>query len=105
VVASCSFDHSLEGKSIREINVLKRRKKKLKLEIETILDLMAQGGASMVYHSMSDKDVERIMRHPNTAVGSDGASASSAWACRIRAPTGPMPACWPSTCATAACSS
>jgi N-acyl-D-amino-acid deacylase len=72
VVASCSFDHSLEGKSIREINVLKKRKKKLKPEIQTILDLMAQGGASMVYHSMSDKDVERIMRQPNTAVGSDG---------------------------------
>jgi len=72
VVASCQFDHSLEGKSIREINLLKGRRKKLKYEIQTILDLMAQGGASMVYHSMSDKDVERIMRYPFTAVGSDG---------------------------------
>jgi len=26
----------------------------------------------MVYHSMGDKDVERIMRYPNTAVASDG---------------------------------
>jgi len=72
VVASCDFDHSLEGKSIREINLLKGRKKKLKDEIQTVLDLMAQGGASMVYHSMSEKDVERIMRYPNAAVGSDG---------------------------------
>jgi N-acyl-D-amino-acid deacylase len=72
VVAACEFDRSLEGKSIREINVLKGRKKKLKLEIQTILDLMAQGGASMVYHSMSEKDVERIMRYANAAVASDG---------------------------------
>lgn len=34
--------------------------------------MMEQGGASMVYHSMSEKDVERIMRYPNAAVGSDG---------------------------------
>jgi N-acyl-D-amino-acid deacylase len=33
---------------------------------------MAQGGASMVYHSMSEKDVERIMRYANAAVASDG---------------------------------
>jgi N-acyl-D-amino-acid deacylase len=71
-VASCDFDHSLEGKNLREINVLKGRKKKVKQEIQTILDLLAQGGASMVYHSMSEKDVERIMRYPNAAVGSDG---------------------------------
>jgi N-acyl-D-amino-acid deacylase len=72
VVASCSFGHSLEGKNIREINPLKKRKKKLRDEIQTILDLMAQGGADTVYHSMGEQDVERILRHPNTAVGSDG---------------------------------
>lgn len=72
VVASCEFDRSLEGKSIREINLLKKRKKKLKFEVQTILELVEQGGASMVYHSMSEKDVERIMRYPNAAVGSDG---------------------------------
>ena len=72
VVASCDFDHALEGKSIREINVLKGRKKNTKQEIQTILEVMAQGGASMVYHTMGEKDVERIMRYPNAAVGSDG---------------------------------
>jgi N-acyl-D-amino-acid deacylase len=72
VVASCESDHSLEGKSISEINRLKGRKKKLKDEIETVLELQAQGGAQMVYHSMGEKDVDRIMRYPHTAVASDG---------------------------------
>jgi N-acyl-D-amino-acid deacylase len=72
VVAFCQFDRSLEGKNIREINVLRGRKKKLKFEVQTILDLVAQGGASMVYHSMSEKDVERILRYANASVGSDG---------------------------------
>ena len=72
VVASCPSDHSFDGKSISEINVLKGRKKKVKDEIQTVLDLQAAGGAQMVYHSMGDKDVDRIMRYSNTAFASDG---------------------------------
>ena len=44
----------------------------LRDEIETILDMQAQGGAQMVYHSMGEVDVDRIMRYPNTAFASDG---------------------------------
>lgn len=72
VVASCEFDHSLEGKSISEINGAKGRHKTVPDEIQTILDLAALGGADMIYHSMSEKDVNRIMQYPNTAVASDG---------------------------------
>lgn len=72
VVAACDFDRSIEGKSVSEINRLKGRKRKVKEEIQTILDLEAQGGAQMVYHSMGAKDVDRILRYPNTAIASDG---------------------------------
>jgi N-acyl-D-amino-acid deacylase len=72
VVASCASDRSVEGKSISEINRLRGRKKKIKDEIETILDIEAQGGAQMVYHSMGEKDVDRIMRYANTGIASDG---------------------------------
>jgi N-acyl-D-amino-acid deacylase len=30
------------------------------------------GGAQMIYHSMSEVDVERVLRYPSTAIGSDG---------------------------------
>jgi len=72
VVSACEFDQSLEGKSISDVNRQKGRKKGAKNEIQTILDLMAQGSPSMVYHSMGRQDVERIMRYGNAAVGSDG---------------------------------
>jgi N-acyl-D-amino-acid deacylase len=72
VVAHCSSDASLDGKSIPEINLLKGRKKGIKNEVQTILDLEAKGGAQMLYHSMSQQDVERILRYANTAVASDG---------------------------------
>lgn len=72
VVANYAADSTLNGKSISEINKLKGRKSKVKEEAETILDLMLGGGAQMVYHSMSEKDVQAFMKYPFNMVGADG---------------------------------
>jgi N-acyl-D-amino-acid deacylase len=50
---------------------LKKKDDRLEAEMETILDLLLAGGASMIYHSMDERDVERIMRAPFTAIASD----------------------------------
>jgi N-acyl-D-amino-acid deacylase len=71
-VADCTFDRSIEGKTISEVNLLKGRRKGVQNEIRTILDLVGQGHVQMVYHSMDAKDVERIIRYVNTAIASDG---------------------------------
>ncbi|MDZ4798164.1 MAG: amidohydrolase family protein, partial [Bryobacteraceae bacterium] len=71
-VATFRPEPSYEGKNISEINVLKGRPKTIASEIETILDIMSDGGAQMVYHSMGEEDVDRILRYPNTAIASDG---------------------------------
>lgn len=71
-VANFRPNREYEGKNISEINVLMGRPKTVESEIETILDLTSQGGAQMVYHSMGEADVDRIMRYPNTAIASDG---------------------------------
>jgi N-acyl-D-amino-acid deacylase len=72
IVANFGPERSYEGKNISEINVLKGRPRTIASEIETILDMIEQGGAQMVYHSMGNEDVERILRYPNTAIASDG---------------------------------
>jgi N-acyl-D-amino-acid deacylase len=72
IVSRFQKNTAYEGKNISEINVMKGRAKTVDNEVRTILELMQQGGAGMVYHSMSMEDVERIMRYPNTAVASDG---------------------------------
>ena len=41
--------------------------------------MMLAGGASMVYHFMSDEDVERIMRHPHVGVASDSGVLTPAY--------------------------
>lgn len=71
-VGSFAADHSFEGKTISEINVMKGRPPTPAAETETIFDLMLAGGAGMVFHSMGEADVDRIMQYPYTAVASDG---------------------------------
>jgi N-acyl-D-amino-acid deacylase len=38
--------------------------------------MLLDGGASMVYHLMSDADVDRIMRHPQVSIASDASLIS-----------------------------
>ena len=71
MVASYDADKSFNGKSIVEITKLVRGKKDLKDQIEQILTMFESGGAGMVYHGMSEDDVQRIMREPFTMIGSD----------------------------------
>ena len=37
------------------------------------MDIVEKGGASAIYHAISEEDVERILKHPATGIGSDGA--------------------------------
>lgn len=71
VVASYAYDSSYNGKSIEQINVEKGRKHKAKYEAETILEIMEHGGASAVFHGMSEDDVKRIMQYPFNMFASD----------------------------------
>ncbi|MGH9861047.1 MAG: N-acyl-D-amino-acid deacylase family protein [Candidatus Acidiferrales bacterium] len=70
-VSTCRWDESLNGKSITQIAKERGRKGKLKDEIETVLEMMEKGGCSMVYHSMSEEDVVRILQFPYSMVASD----------------------------------
>ena len=70
-IADFPEDRSLEGKSISEINLARGRKKSLTDEIETLMDMRTKGRPYIVYHVMNDEDVDRIMRHPLTAIASD----------------------------------
>jgi N-acyl-D-amino-acid deacylase len=71
VVANYPFDTTLNGKSIEQINVLKGRKHIAKAEAETIMEIVSNGGASAVFHGMSEEDVKRIMQYPFNMIASD----------------------------------
>jgi N-acyl-D-amino-acid deacylase len=71
VVASCAWDRSRDGKTISRINEEAGGRRRLEDEIATVLDMTEKGGAQMVYHSMDERDVERILRVPYAMVASD----------------------------------
>ena len=71
VVASYGPDKSFNGKSIAEITKQVKNKKDVTSQIEQILEMYEAGGASMVYHSMGEDDVKRIMQEPFTMIASD----------------------------------
>jgi N-acyl-D-amino-acid deacylase len=71
VVAYFSADTTLNGKSVEKINLIRGKKHNEKEEANTILDMMVQGGASAVFHGMSEADVQNIMRYPFNMFASD----------------------------------
>jgi len=71
VVASHSADPSLNGLSMKQVASKLQGSDSLDAQLEAARVMMLHGGASMVYHFMSDNDVERIMRHPQVAIASD----------------------------------
>ncbi len=72
IVASFEPNREYDGKTIPQVTSLRGKEPTLANQIETIFEMQLAGGAQMIYHSMGDVDVERILRYPNTAVASDG---------------------------------
>ncbi len=71
-VAGYKPNPEYEGKNIHEITLARKADATLDDEIDTIFEIMLAGNAQMVFHSMGETDVDRIMKYPNTAVASDG---------------------------------
>jgi N-acyl-D-amino-acid deacylase len=71
VVAYYKADTTLNGKSIEAINLLKGRKHKAREEAATVMEMMVQGGAGMVFHGMGEADVRQILQYPFNMFASD----------------------------------
>jgi N-acyl-D-amino-acid deacylase len=71
VVAGYDANPSFNGKSIAAITREVRGKKDVKSQIEQMIEMYMAGGAAMIYHGMSETDVQNIMREPFTMIASD----------------------------------
>ena len=70
-VASYAADPALNGLSMKDVALRLTGSADADAQLEAARQMMLRGGASMVYHFMSDEDVNRIMRHPLVALASD----------------------------------
>ncbi len=72
VIGLCEWDPSLEGQSLADIATARGLEPTLSNAADLVMEIIERGGARAIYHAMTETDVERIMRHPVTAIGSDG---------------------------------
>ena len=72
VIARCEWDTSLAGKSLTDVARLRGMDPTIENAAEAALWLVEQGGCQGIFHAISEVDLERILRHPATMIGSDG---------------------------------
>ncbi len=72
VMANCSFDPSLAGKSLAQITAGRGKPVNFDTAAETAIEIQQKGGCQAIYHAIAEEDIERILRSPYTMIGSDG---------------------------------
>ena len=66
------FDRSLEGRTMADWARQKGLEPSPRVGADLVIEALQRGGANAVYHVMNEDDVQRIMRHPQTMIASDG---------------------------------
>jgi N-acyl-D-amino-acid deacylase len=72
VIARCDWNPSLAGKSLAEVASQRGLEPTIENAAETAIWIVEQGGCQGIFHAINEEDLERILRHPTTMIGSDG---------------------------------
>jgi N-acyl-D-amino-acid deacylase len=71
-LARVPWDRSLEGGSLGDWADREGLPRTMETGAELVVEAVRLGGLSAIYHALHEDDVERIMKHPMTAIASDG---------------------------------
>lgn len=72
VLSVCSFDRSLERKSLSDILKARGQAPTIDNAAELAMEIQKKGGCSATFHWIYEEDIERILRYPYTMIASDG---------------------------------
>jgi N-acyl-D-amino-acid deacylase len=72
VIAACGWDATLAGKNLADVTRLRGMELSIENAAEAALWLIESGGCSGIFHAINETDLERILKHPATMIGSDG---------------------------------
>ncbi|MFQ5537574.1 MAG: amidohydrolase family protein [Gemmatimonadota bacterium] len=70
--ARVPWDRSLEGRTLKDWAAQRGLEPTPATGARLVIEAVRRGGASAIYHAMDEGDVVAIMKHPFTAVASDG---------------------------------
>jgi dihydroorotase/N-acyl-D-amino-acid deacylase len=71
-LARCDWDHTLDGKRLGDVTKGRGLQPTIDNAAETVFWIVEQGGCSGIFHAIGEEDLQRILRHPATMIGSDG---------------------------------
>ncbi len=71
-ISKNTWDTSMEGKNLSTLTIERGMDPTPENAAEVVFEIIKGGGATAVYHAISSKDVDKIMQHPMTSIGSDG---------------------------------
>jgi dihydroorotase/N-acyl-D-amino-acid deacylase len=72
VVARCDWDPSLNGMDLGAITAKRGLPVSIENAADTAIWIVEQGGAQGIFHAIGEEDLQRILVHPATMIGSDG---------------------------------
>src|SRR5262249_1285696 len=71
-LAGCEWDWSLAGKRLGDVTRGRGLDARIENAAETVLWIVERGGCQAIFHAISEEDLQRILKHPATMIGSDG---------------------------------
>ncbi len=71
-LARCAWDASLDGKRLDEVTKDRGLTPTIENAADTALWIIEKGGCSGIFHAISEDDLQRILKHPQTMIASDG---------------------------------
>ena len=71
-IASSSSDPALAGKTLADVTRARGLEPTVENAADVAMALIAEGDVGAIFHTMSEPDVVRILRHPATSIASDG---------------------------------
>jgi dihydroorotase/N-acyl-D-amino-acid deacylase len=72
VLARCDWDAALAGKNLADVARMRGMEPTVDNAAEAAMWIVEQGGCAAVFHAIGEDDLERILRHSATMIGSDG---------------------------------
>jgi dihydroorotase/N-acyl-D-amino-acid deacylase len=71
-LSGCEWDMSLAGKRLGDVTKGRGLEPTVENAAETALWIVEKGDCGGIFHAISEDDLQRILRHPATMIGSDG---------------------------------
>jgi N-acyl-D-amino-acid deacylase len=71
-LSRCDWDHALDGKRLGDVTRGRGFEPTIENAAETVFWIVEKGGCGGIFHAINEDDLQRILRHPATMIGSDG---------------------------------